>query len=164
MKDINDNEIKIGDYVKRYGLVKYADGLKPKISKKTWIVSKIENDELFYESRFLDWKGEEVVEDVRLPRPSKEGGFLVIGDENGLKDEFISPETLKIDVGTVAGVYRVLKDIKEQNWKAGEIVKIHGKISFETLEQGFLEKVADSVKHQHVLVVVDTIIMNKNIN
>lgn len=140
MKDRNGVEIKKGDYIKRVGLVTYADGQKEKISKKTWLVGEA-NGELVFP-------------------PKAEGiDFLIVGNEvEGFKPEY-SPviDLISISEGYVAGNYRVLKEIESKDWKAGDIVKIHGKVSKETLEGGFLEKVSDELQNKHLLIVVDPI-------
>lgn len=138
MLDKNNKEIKAGDFVKKIGVVNYADGPKEKISKNTWIIE----------------------EDGRLPEISDDMSYLVIGNkEEGILPEFIPfmQGMLKIDVGSVPVNYRVLKDIESKNWKRGDIVRITGNVSLETLKNGFLEKVSDDMAHQHVMIVVDTI-------
>lgn len=157
MKDKENSEIKVGDLVKKCGYVTYADGAKYKISKKTWQVSKVEGDNLFYRELGVDVKGQEIEQDALIPR--KEGiEFLVVGDGKGLKKEYkTTPKVLKIDAGSTGGNYRVLKDIEDKKWKVGDVVRIHGKVSFETLEKGYLEKVSDDLPNKHALIVADLI-------
>lgn len=159
MKDKNKVEIKVGDYVKRCGYVQYADGKKYKVSKNTWVISKVDGDNIYYSVTFKDYKGDDVTEDVLLKKPKDDGDFLVIGNEKDGLNKENSPinKTIVIEEGSVAGVYKILKDVSDKNWKAGEVVKIHGKVSFDTLKNGYLEKIGDNVKHQHILVVVDPI-------
>lgn len=137
MKDKNDIEIKVGDLIKLVGFVQYADGLKEKVSKKTWIVEDLNN----------------------LPEKTEDMSYLVIGNTtDGIKPEFIhSLDLVKISTGSVPQNYEVLKDIKEKDWKVGDIVKITGKVSKETLENGFLKEVSNDKAHKHVLIVVDPI-------
>lgn len=165
MNDKNDKAIEPGCYVKRCGKVLYADGLRFKVSKKTWLVSRVEDGRLFYESRFLDHRGEEVVEEVELKRPKIDGNFIVVGDADGLAPEFAPPlKVIKVSEGSVAQNYRVLKEVKEQGWKQGDIVQIIGKVAFDTLHEGFLELVGKDVPHKHVLIVVDPIRLNNRLN
>lgn len=149
MKDTYGVEIKVGDLVKRSGKVMYADGLKFKISKKTWKVSKIENNELYY----TDENGN----DVKLNIPAVEGGFLVVTE-----DVFQPVQGVK--AGGVPQKYRVHGDVKDKNWKDGDIVQIFGQVSKETIDSGKLEKVPDSVEHKHVLIVADVIKLFGNQN
>lgn len=138
MLDKNNKEIKAGDFVKLVGKVQYADGLKEKLSKKTWIIGS----------------------NLELPEISEGMDFLIVGSTtDGLLPEYAPMQEgmLKIEEGTVPRHYKVLKDVDSKNWKRGEIVRVVGSVSKETLEQGFLEEVPDSVSHQHVLVVVDPI-------
>lgn len=155
MKDKNQKEIQVGDLVKKQGLVKYADGERMKVSRKTWQVSKIENGQPYYQETITDWQGKEVVQDV--PITCADGiELVVVGDAKGISKEYKNQaKMLAIEPGTVAENYRVLKEVTQYNWKEGEIVKIVGKVSFETLEKGYLEKVEPNVKHKHVLVVAD---------
>jgi len=148
MKDKNNLQIKVGDLVKKCGDVQYADAKRYKISRKTWQVSAITGNELYYNDG---------IQDSRIPR-AKGIDYLVVGDEKGYAPEY-APVTkvIAVTAGAVGGNYEVLKDIKEQNWKKGDIVKIHGTVSFDTLEKGFLKQVDDSIKNKHTLVVVDTI-------
>lgn len=148
MKDKDGQEIKVGSMVKRCGFVRYADGPRYKVSKKTWLVSKIE-DGLFYK--------DENGNDVKLG--CKEGiEFLVVGDEKGFfKEHAAVAKVVKIDGGGVGQKYRVHGDIPAQHWKDGEIVLIHGNVSKETIDSGKLELVPDSVEHKHVLIVVDPV-------
>lgn len=140
MKDKNNIEIKVGDFVKRYGLVQYADGLKGKISKKTWKVSKIEGDQLFY----LDENGNDMI----LPLPKQEGAFLVVSPDQFEPVPGIKPAGVPLK-------YRVHGDNKAQGWKDGDIVQIHGTVSKETIDAGTLERVPDTEPHKHVLIVAD---------
>lgn len=149
MKDKNGVEIKVGDLVKRYGLVQYADGLKGKISKKTWRVSKIEGDQLFY----LDENGN----DTLLPLPKQEGAFLVVSPAE------LTP-VVGINPGGVPLKYRVHGDNETQNWKDGDIVQIFGNVSKETIDAGTLERVPDTLEHKHVLVVADPLKVFGNSN
>lgn len=55
--------------------------------------------------------------------------------------------------------YRVLQDVDEQNWKAGDIVSIVGQIAPTPL----LEEVAEDTPHQHVLVVADSVLLNNKV-
>ncbi len=147
--------MKQGDFVKRAGLVLYADGLKRKVSKKTWLVSKVEGDKVF----FRDENGN----DVLLALPKNEGEFIVVGDENGLFPEYEKPAFIDLG-GGIEQKYRVHGDIEEKNWKDGDIVLIHGKVSQETIDSGRLELVPNSVPHQHVLIVVDPILLNNKVH
>lgn len=149
MKDINQVEIKVGDFVKRKGKVQYADGLKEKLSKKTWVVSKIENDQIYY----LDENGN----DIHLNVPSIEGGFLVVPE-----GVFEAQEGIK--AGGVPGNYRVHGDVADKGWKDGDIVKIYGQVSDATLKSGKLEKVPDTEPHKHVLIVADVVKLLGNQN
>lgn len=138
MLDKNNKEIKAGDFVKLIGMVQYADGLKEKISKKTWIVG----------------------ENLELPEVSEGMSLLIVGSEKeGLLPEYAGFQEgmLKIGAGSVPQHYRVLKDVDSQNWKRGEIVRIIGSVSKETLENGFLERVADTVPHQHVMIIAEPV-------
>lgn len=155
MKDKEKNEIKVGDLVKKCGYVTYADGPRYKVSRKTWQVSKIEDDRLFYRESVVDWRGETLEQDVPIPK-AEEIEFLVVGDSKGFKKGFAPDKVLKIDAGSVAEKYRVLKDVKDKDWKKGDIVNIVGKVSFETLEGGWLEKVDKDTPHKHNLIVVDS--------
>jgi len=149
MNDKNKVEIKVGDMVKRCGMVRYADGLRFKISKNTWIISKIEDGELYYE---------EGGEHIRLARPKVEGDFIVIGDSKGVNKEFKPTiPNITIEAGSVQEKYRVLKDVKDKKWKKGDVVAITGKVAFETLKNGWLEKVDKDTPNQHNLIVVDPI-------
>ena len=140
MKDKNGIEIKGGDLVKRCGYVMYADGLKYKISKKTWKISKIEEGNLYY--------ADENGNDVYLPIPKRDGAFLVVNEDNFKSVTGISP-------GGVPQKYRVHGDDKKMGWKDGDIVQIHGNVSEQTQKSGKLERVPDSLEHKHVLVVAD---------
>ena len=165
MTDKNGREIKTGDLVKRCGFVRMADGMRYKVSKNTWKISKVEDDKLYFESRFLDVRGNEVVEDKHLPRPKHEGDFLVVGDENGAFPDFLGEiEAIAVSAGSVEEKYRILKDVPECNWKVGEIVSITGKVGFATLEGGWLEKVDKDTPHKHVRIVVDPIQINNKLN
>lgn len=145
MKDINKRELQVGDLVKKKGIVEYADGPREKVSKKTWVV--IEQDGL----KLM------LGDDIQPLKETEE--YLVVGSvKQGLEAPYKPlDKTLSISEGSTAENYRVLKDIKEKNWKKGEVVRIHGKVSFETLEKGYLEKVSSETEHQHLLVVVDPI-------
>ena len=149
MKDTQGVEIKVGDLVKRSGKVMYADGLKFKISKKTWKVSKIENDELYY----TDENGN----DVHLAVPKVEGGFLVVS-------EAVFEPMVGVKAGGVPQKYRVHGDVKDKGWKDGDIVQIFGQVSKETIDSGKLERVPDSVEHKHALIVADVIKLMGNTN
>ena len=158
MIDLNNKEITAGALVKRSGYVQYADGRRHKISKKTWRISRVEKEKLYYKEILVDTFGVEVENEVELRRPKDEGNFLVVGDSKGFFKEYAEVDKIvKITLGSVGEIYKVLKDVTGKNWKAGEYVKIHGKVSFETLEKGILEKVDSNTKHQHVLVVVDPV-------
>lgn len=161
MKDKNNIDIKVGDLIKKTGFVKYADGDRYKISRKTWRVSKVEGDKVFYREQTQDFLGREIEQDVPLPYGKDAKGnlveFLVVGDSTGFSKDFQeNVKELKINAGSVQEKYRVLKDIPDKQWKKGEIVAITGKVSFETLENGWLEKVSADVPHKHTMVVVDT--------
>ena len=151
---IIDN-MKAGDLVKRAGLVLYADGWKRKVSKKTWLISKVEDGKVFYK--------DENGNDTLLPLPKNEGEFIVVGDENGVFPEHLENE-VTVRGGGVSQKYRVHGDLSDKNWKDGDIVQITGKVSQETLDSGKLELVPDSVPHQHVLIVVDPILLNNALN
>lgn len=145
MLDKNNKEIKGGDYLKKVGIVEYADGPKEKISKKTWMVG----------------------DDGQLPEISEGMSFLVVGNvKEGILPEFapLMHGMIKIDVGSVPVNYKVLKDIEEKGWRRGEIVRIIGSVSNETLENGFLEKVPSETPHQHVMVVVNPIELGLSLN
>lgn len=133
-------ELKQGDIVKIKGKVLYADGLKEKISKKTWVV-------------------EEKDGGLVLPNLAEGEECILIGNqEQGIFPEFLPlMDIVKIDQGSVPQNYRVLKDVDEKGWKKDDIVKITGNVAKETLEGGWLEKVADNLPHKHVLIVVDPI-------
>lgn len=148
MKDKNGIEIMVGSLIKRCGNVRFADGLKYKISKKTWQVSKIEDGTLYY----LDENGNH----TKLSLPKNEGAFLVVGDENGVSPEHAKPSFIDLG-GGVAQKYRVHGNIEEKGWQDEDIVLIHGKVSQEMIDSGVLELVPDSVQHQHVLIVVDAL-------
>lgn len=142
-KDKNGIEIKEGDLLKKVGFVKYADGLKLKISKKTWAVTK-----------------DPATGELVLPTLAEGIEFLVVGNlTDGLKEEYKSIELGGVPVvsAPVGVVYRVLKRVESQNWNAGDIVKIHGKVSIETLQNGILEAYNGDKPVQHVIVVVDPI-------
>lgn len=134
MKDENGVEIKVGDYVKRAGYVQYADGLKYKISKKTWKVSRIDGDNLYY----LDENGNDTV----LTLPAREGSFIMVDHETTI--EGVKPTG-------IPQKYRVHGDVPERGWKDKEIVLIYGAVS----DTKKLEPVPDTEHHTHVLVVVD---------
>lgn len=141
MLDINDIEIKEGDLIKQVGMVTYADGPKLKYSKQTWLV--------------IMQDGELV-----LPVKSNDIKFVIVGNqEAGLRPEFLPFQegVITIDEGTVPVNYKILKDVPTRGWKAGEVVKIVGKVSRETLENGVLEQCSDDEPNQHMLVVVDPI-------
>lgn len=158
MKDKNGVTIKTGHIVKRGGKVRYADGMKYKLSKKSWVVSRVENDTLFYTKSFTSWDGTPVTEEVKLSLPKHDGDFLVVGDEKGLFEEHRPiKKVVAVDPGSVGENYRVKQDVDAQNWKEGDIVKIHGKVSEKTLNKGILEKVPNTLEHKHVLVVVDPV-------
>lgn len=143
MLDKNKKEIKEGDLIKLVGMVQYADGLKEKISKKTWI-----------------FEGE-------LPEKTDDMQYLVVGNtETGLSPEYLPFQegVITIDAGSVPVKYKVLKDIPEKGWEKGDVVQITGKVSKETLENGFLEQVDDKTPHKHVLVVVDPIATGLAVN
>lgn len=140
MKDRDNVEIKVGDFVKREGNVLYADGWKKKLSKKTWKISKIEGEKLYY----TDENGN----DVELPLPKNEGAFLVV-------PEAVFEPIQGIKAGGVPSKYRVHGEVEDKDWKDGDIVQIFGNVSKETLDSGRLEKVPDSVEHKHVVVVAD---------
>lgn len=152
----SEQEIKVGSLIKRAGYVQYADGRRYKVSKKTWRVSKVEEGKLFYSQTTTDVHDNEIVEDVELKIPKDDGEFIVVGDENGVFEQYL-PKDNTISVGSVAGKYRVLKDVEERDWKIGDVVSIVGKVAFSTLENGVLEKVSDDTEHKHVLIVVDPI-------
>lgn len=158
MIDKNGTEIKAGDLIKRCGYVEYADGKRFKVSKNTWVVSKIEDDRVFYESRFPNSRGVEVVEDVEIKLPKDNGSFLVVGNGYELLPEY--QPTGMVLAGSVEDKYRVLKPVVERGWDVGDVVSIVGKVSTETLENGWLEKVGKDTPNKHVLVVVDAIKLN----
>ena len=135
--------------MKRQGKVMYAIGLKLKLSKKTWKISKIENDELYY----TDENGN----DIHLAVPKVEGGFLVVS-------EAVFEPVRGIKAGGVPQKYRVHGDVKEQDWKDGDIVQIFGNVSKETTDSGKLERVPDTEPHKHVLVVADSVKLFGNQN
>ncbi|RJQ33895.1 hypothetical protein C4568_03780 [Candidatus Parcubacteria bacterium] len=155
MTDKNGVEIRAGHLVKREGLVLYADGLKRKVSKKTWLVSKVEDGKVFYQ--------DENGNDTLLPCPKNEGAFLIVGDESGVFPEH-QIQTVNITLGGVGQKYRVHGDVPEKDWKDGDIVLIHGTVSKDTIDSGKLELVPDSVEHKHVLVVVDAISLNNRVH
>lgn len=136
--------------MKRVGPVMYADGPRTKVSKKTWLIHEIGDDETLY---YLE-NGE-----LRPLTLAPEIKFLVVGDEeNGIREEFLhNDENVVITDAPVGEVYEVLKDISQHNWKKGELVRIHGKVSKETLENGYLVLYKGTKPHQHVLVVVDPV-------
>lgn len=147
--------MKQGDFVKRAGLVLYADGLKRKVSKKTWLVSKVEDGTPF----FKDENGNEVA----LKLPKNEGEYIVVGNEvDGISPEFIAPEGVE-GSGGVTQKYRVHGNFSEKGWEDGDIVQISGKVSKETLESGKLELVPNTEPHKHVLVVVDPVLLNNKV-
>lgn len=147
--------MKTGDFVKRAGLVLYADGYKRKVSKKTWLISKVEDGKPF----FRDESGL----DVELRLPKHEGEFIVVGnDSDGISKEFLAPEGVEGN-GGVSQKYRVHGDIEDKNWKDGDVVLISGKVSRETLESGKLELVPADTPHQHVLIVVDPVLLNNKV-
>lgn len=161
MKDKEKNTIKVGDLVKKTGYVTYADGDRYKVSRKTWRVSKVEDGKVFYREKIVDFLGREIEQDTPIPYGKDAKGnqveFLVVGDAKGFSKGYKDvPTTLKIDAGSVAEKYRVLKDVKSKKWAKGDVVQIVGKVSFDTLEKGYLEKVSADVPHKHVLVVADT--------
>lgn len=163
MKDKNNIEIKVGDLVKRCGFVQYApdfpgdDGRRYKVSKKTWLISKIEDGSLFYK--------DENGNDMPLALPKDEGAFLVVGNDGKFFPEHAPiKKVVNIAAGGVGQKFRVHGDVAAQNWKDGEIVLIHGKVSKETLDSGKLELVPDSVEHQHVLIVADPVKVFGNAN
>lgn len=166
MKDKYKNEIKAGDLVKRCGYVEYADGRRFKISKNTWLISRVEGKKLFFTETIKDTLGNAVQSERELQRPKDEGDFIVVGDaKKGLRPEFKEKlKVVKLGAGSVAENYRVLKDVPDKNWKVGEIVQIFGKVAFETLEKGWLEKVDKEMPHKHVLIVVDPISLNNRVN
>lgn len=152
MKDNNGIEIQPGDLMKRCGYVRYApdgqgdDGRRFKVSKKTWLISKVEGDTLFYK--------DEGGNDISLTLPKDEGVFLVVGrDEKFLPEYAPVKKVVRIDAGSVGQKYRVHGDIPAQNWNDGDIVLIHGKVAKETFDSGKLELVPPTVEHQHVLIV-----------
>ncbi len=149
MKDRNGVEIEVGSLVKRYGKVLYADGLKAKLSKKTWRVSKIENDTIYY--------ADEHGNDTILPLPKNEGAFQVISEE-----EFAAIPRIK--PGGVPLKYRVHEDIADKGWQIGDIVQIYGNVSDDTLKSGKLERVPDETPHKHVIVVADPLKVFGNAN
>lgn len=157
MKDKNKEEIKAGDLVKRCGNVEYADGKRFKVSKKTWLISRVEKDKLYF------GEGEEETE---LARPKDEGDFIVVGNEKkGIEKEYLAGnKPFVIDAGSVGEKYRVLKDVPAKDWKKGDVVHIVGKVSFETLHSGWLEKVDKDTPHKHVLIVVDPVLFKNNVN
>jgi hypothetical protein len=157
MKDKYKNEINPGDLVKRCGYVEYADGKRYKISKNTWLISRVEKDKLF----FMEGDTER-----EIMRPADEGDFILVGNaKKGIAKEFTdTAKVLNLGAGTVGEKYRVLKDVSKHNWKKGDIVQIFGKVSFGTLEKGWLEKVDPETKHKHVLVVVDPVALNPKVN
>jgi len=148
MKDKNGIEIKVGDLVKRCGFVQYADGLKYKLSKKTWRISKIEGDTLFY--------ADEYGNNSELRRPANEGDFIVVNEES-TPVPFVRPSG-------VPHKYRVHVDYGKKNWKIGDIVLIYGQVGEETLKSGKLERVPDSEEHKHVLIIVDPLQVLGNAN
>lgn len=159
----NKEDIKAGDLVKRAGYVQYAPdfsgdtGRRYKVSKKTWLISKVENGELYYQ--------DENGNDIRLSLPKDEGAFIVVGKEGKFRPEHAPiKKVVKIDGGGVGQKYRVHGDIPTQNWKDGDIVLIHGKVSKETIDAGKLERVPDTVPHAHVLIVADPIKVFGNAN
>lgn len=148
MEDINKVEIKAGDLLKKVGKVEYADGLKEKISKKTWIVKEIDGE-------------------LVLPHKAEDVEFLIVGnEETGLLPEFLPFQdgVVTIGAGSVPQKYKVLKDVEKQGWKTGDVVQIIGKVSQETLTNGFLVQVSDDTPHKHVLVVVDPIAAGLMVN
>lgn len=131
--------IEVGDLVKKTGLVNYADGARVKISKKTWEI-------------VADEDGNPV-----LPTLAEGIELIVVGNvKDGLDPEYAPVEIDGVPIisAPVGVVYRALKDVESQNWKAGELIKIHGKVSKETLENGVLEVYTGETPPQHVLVVV----------
>lgn len=147
--------MKEGDLIKRAGLVLYADGYKRKVSKKTWLVSKVEDGQPLYK--------DENGNDVLLPLPKNEGEYIVVGDENGVFPEHQAIEGIERG-GGVTQKYRVHGDIPEKGWEDGDIVAITGKVSQETIKSGKLELVPDTEPHKHVLIVVDAVLLNKEVN
>lgn len=148
MKDKNGTKIKKGDYIKRCGFVTYADGPKYKVSKKTWVVTKNEQGELV------------------LPSAAEGIEYLVVGSEKkGFNPEYLPvSDVVDVSQGSVPQKYRALKDVGSQNWKKGEVVQITGKVSNGTLERGVLELVPDTTPHQHILMVVDPVLMKPAVN
>lgn len=162
MKDKNGNEIKVGHLVKRCGYVQYADEKRYKISKKTWLISKVGNGELYYEDRFIGSDGREVVHDAPLKVPKDEGSFIIVGDKDkGVSKEFLPTES--VVEAPVGQNYRIHKEDKKKDWKVGDIVRIHGRVAKEVIDRGDLEKVPDTIEHKHTLVVVDPIKINFNV-
>lgn len=149
MKDRDNVEIKVGDFVKREGLVQYADGWKKKLSKKTWKVSKIEDEKLYYTDENGNY--------VELPVPKHEGAFLIVPDA-------VFEPIHGIKAGGVPQNYRVHGDNKSHNWKDGDIVQIYGNVSDDTIKKGTLERVPDDTDHKHVLIVADPIKVFGNTN
>lgn len=157
MKDKNDIEIRVGHLIKRCGLVLYADGLKYKVSKKTWRISKVEDDKIFY----TDESGQY----VNLPLPKNEGAYIVVGDEDGLFPEHLPAEdVVTIKAGGVQEKYRVHGEVEQYGWQDGDIVAISGQIGKETIDSGKLEKVPNTLEHKHVLIVADPIKVFGNSN
>lgn len=140
MLDKNKKEIKAGDLVKLVGIVKYADGDKEKISKKTWVVGERDGQ--------LD-----------LPEASEGMSYLIVGSkEYGIFPDFLPLfDTIDVSEGSVPQNYRTLKDIEDKGWKKGDIIRIVGRVSKETLKQGWLEEVSNDIKNKHTLIVVDPI-------
>ena len=56
--------------------------------------------------------------------------------------------------------YRVLQDVEERDWKAGEVVSIVGQVALTDK----LEQVDDDTPHQHVLVVADVALLTNKVN
>lgn len=157
MKNTDKNEIKVGDVVRQLGEVEYADGVKEKFSKKMWKVSKIEDGILYHSVTFQDELGREFTQDepISLDPDTK---YLVVGDNKGARNEYKEKgKVIKVKPGGVPQNYRVLKDIKDYGWKEGDIVKVVGRVSFETLEGGYLEEVSNDLKNKHVHIVVDPV-------
>jgi len=136
-------KIKAGDLVKKVGIVRYADGEREKVSKKTWVV--VEQDGVL--SLLLNGD---------ISPVKKEDRYIVVGNtKKGLDKDFAPIQG--VSAGSVPVKYRIHKDFKDKGWKKGDIVQIVGKISQETIDSGVLEQVSDKVPHKHVQIVVDPV-------
>lgn len=156
--DKEGKEIQVGNLVKKYGPVQYADGVREKYSKKTWVISHVDEDGVYW----TDEHGNPV------PLTCKEGfSLVVVGHvDTGYSEEYaqIQDDAVVVRAGSVGQKYRVLKDVDSQGWKAGDLVMIHGTVGKETLERGVLERYDGDEEHKHVIVVADPVKVRNAVN